>query len=195
MITKFYTALHDGISDSFGLDPNVLTTLLTNAHGFSADQPRLSPKMRQIALEATSGGWMDASGVERYLRDKRVIFETFTDSLGGSNYQVSSSLNLSTFLKCEIFPYYRYLSLLIYGLQIFPMSLYVLVMDQHSHGDVWKRHSAWQLSTPSGILILWVAFDIHDIYTCASIIMTKMNLYLAFHSLHTAYIVGVDTSL
>lgn len=110
MITKFYAVLHDRIRDSFELDPDVLTTLFANANSLSADQPRLSPKMRQIALEAISGGWMDATGVEKYLRDKRVVFETFTDSLGGSNYQVSSSLNLSTFLKCEMFPCYRYLS-------------------------------------------------------------------------------------
>lgn len=92
------------------------------------------------------------------------------------------SLNVRCFRVIAIF------HLLINGLQIFPMSLYVLVMVQHSHGQVWKRHSAWQLSTPSGILIIWVTFDLPDIYTylCEyNIIMTEMNFYLAFHSLHT----------
>jgi hypothetical protein len=57
--------------------------------------------MAILDLESASGAWMDASGVQGYLRDKRVIFENFLDSSGRFDYSVSSSLDLTAFVKCE----------------------------------------------------------------------------------------------
>jgi hypothetical protein len=100
LISGFYAATQDKLGDLIEPKANVLTALRSNMNTFSEDQLQLSPRIWQIALESTSGEWMDANGAQRYLRDKRMIFENFTDS-SGPDYSVSSSLDVKSFIKCE----------------------------------------------------------------------------------------------
>jgi len=102
LISGFYAATQDKYGDLIELKANVLTALRSNLNTFSEEQLQISSRIWQIALESTSGEWMDANGVQRYLRDKRVIFENFSDSSGRLDYSVSPSLDATVFIKCEL---------------------------------------------------------------------------------------------
>ncbi|KAF3025335.1 hypothetical protein E8E15_008700 [Penicillium rubens] len=102
---RLISALYAVMQEDTGVltDPkaDVLHTLLSghNMNPCSDEQLQISSRTWQIALESTSGEWMDAIGVQRYLRDKRAIFENFTDSLGPHGYSVSPSLDITAFIK------------------------------------------------------------------------------------------------
>lgn len=104
---RLISALYAVMQEDTGVltDPkaDVLHTLLSghNMNPCSDEQLQISSRTWQIALESTSGEWMDAIGVQRYLRDKRAIFENFTDSLGPHGYSVSPSLDITAFIKCK----------------------------------------------------------------------------------------------
>jgi hypothetical protein len=105
LISGFYAVTQDKYGDLVEAKANVLTTLRANLNTFSEEQLQISSRIWQIALESTSGEWMDANGVQRYLRDKRVIFEDFTSS-SAPNYTVSSSLDAAAFIKCGFLDIY-----------------------------------------------------------------------------------------
>ncbi|EKV06320.1 BZIP transcription factor, putative [Penicillium digitatum] len=100
---RLISGFHDVMQDKTGVltdhKANVLHALQSNMAIFSNEQLQVPSKTWQIALESASGAWMDASGVQGYLRDKRVIFENFLDSSGRFDYSVSSSLDLTAFVK------------------------------------------------------------------------------------------------
>ncbi|CAI7657174.1 unnamed protein product [Penicillium glandicola] len=101
LLSRFHSIIQDKTGDSTDPMANVLHTLRSNMNIFSDEQLQISPKTWQIGLESASGEWMDASGVQRYLRDKRLIFENFPDSSGRLGYSVSPSFDTTAFIKCE----------------------------------------------------------------------------------------------
>ncbi|KOS39608.1 hypothetical protein ACN38_g9564 [Penicillium nordicum] len=100
---RMVSAFHAVMQDKTGVltDPktHVLHALQTNMNMFSNEQLQVPSKIWQIALESASGGWMDASGVQGYLRDKRVILDNSSDSSGRIDYSVSTSLDSMSFVK------------------------------------------------------------------------------------------------
>lgn len=101
LISGFYDVIQDKTGVLTDHKSNVLHALQSNMNIFSNEQLQLPSKIWQIALESASGEWMDASGVQGYLLDKRAIFESFPDSSGRVGYSVSSSLDITAFIKCE----------------------------------------------------------------------------------------------
>lgn len=101
MISEFYAVMQDKTGVLTDPKAHVLHGLQTNMNMFSNEQLQLPSKIWQIALESASGDWMDASGVQAYLRDKRVIVDNFSDSSGRLDYSVSASLDSTIFVKCE----------------------------------------------------------------------------------------------
>ncbi|CAI7667530.1 unnamed protein product [Penicillium palitans] len=99
MISAFYAVMQDKTGALIDAKTRVLHALQTNMHLFSNEQLQVPSKIWQIALESASGGWMDASGVQEYLRDKRVILDNFSDSSGRLDYSVSASLDSTAFIK------------------------------------------------------------------------------------------------
>ncbi|KAJ5616745.1 hypothetical protein N7537_001859 [Penicillium hordei] len=100
MITAFYAVMQDKTGVLTEPKAHVLHSLQTNINMFSNEQLQLPSKIWQIALESASGDWMDASGVQGYLRAKRVILDNFPDSSGRLDYTVSASLDETAFIKC-----------------------------------------------------------------------------------------------
>lgn len=101
MISAFYAVMQDKTGALIDAKTRVLHALQTNMHLFSNEQLQVPSKIWQIALESASGDWMDASGVQECLRDKRVILDNFSDSSGRLDYSVSASLDSTAFIKCE----------------------------------------------------------------------------------------------
>ncbi|KAJ5513579.1 hypothetical protein N7463_003131 [Penicillium fimorum] len=99
LISGFYAVLQDKTGDLTDRKTNVFHGLRSSMNIFSGEQLQVSSRTWQIALESASGEWLDASGVQRYLRDKRAIIENFRDSSGRFDYSVSSSLDITTFIK------------------------------------------------------------------------------------------------
>jgi hypothetical protein len=93
--------MQDKTGDLADSKSNVFYALRSSLNILSGEQPQLSSRTWQIALESASGDWLDASGVQRYLCDKRVIIENLSDSSGHLDYSVSSSLDVTTFVKSE----------------------------------------------------------------------------------------------
>jgi hypothetical protein len=100
LISGFYAATQDKYGNLIELKANVLTALRSNLNTFSEEQLQISPRIWQIALESTSGEWMDANGIQRYLLEKRLVSEDLTGA-SGPTYSVSSSLDATAFIKCE----------------------------------------------------------------------------------------------
>lgn len=101
MISAFYAVMQDKTGVLIDPKTRVLHALQTNMNMFSNEQLQVPSKIWQIALESASGDWMDASGVQGYLRDRRVILDNFPDSSGRLDYSVSTSLDSTAFIKCE----------------------------------------------------------------------------------------------
>ncbi|CAG8920265.1 unnamed protein product [Penicillium salamii] len=101
LISMFHAVNHDKIGDLVDAKANVLSALRAKLSTLTADQPQLSSRTWQIALESVSGDWMDCTGVRKYLHEKRIVFENFPDSTGRLQHDVSSSLDISKFIKCE----------------------------------------------------------------------------------------------
>ncbi|CAG8892326.1 unnamed protein product [Penicillium egyptiacum] len=99
LISAFYAVMQEDTGVLTDPKANVLQPLLSNMNTGSNEQLQVSSRTWQIALEAASGEWMDAIGVQRYLRDKRAIFENFPDSPGRYGYSVSPSLDIIAFIK------------------------------------------------------------------------------------------------
>ncbi|KAF4762352.1 hypothetical protein N7455_001526 [Penicillium solitum] len=99
MISAFYAVMQDKTGVLIDPKTRVLHALQTNMNMFSNEQLQVPSKIWQIALESASGDWMDASGVQGYLRDKRVILDNFPDSSGRLDYSVSTSLDSTAFIK------------------------------------------------------------------------------------------------
>ncbi|KAJ5383961.1 hypothetical protein N7517_001872 [Penicillium concentricum] len=99
LISGFYAVLQDKTGDLTDRKTNVFHALRSSMNIFSGEQLQISSRTWQIALESASGEWLDAIGVQRYLRDKRAIIENFRDSSGRFDYSVSSSLDIATFIK------------------------------------------------------------------------------------------------
>ncbi|OQE47288.1 hypothetical protein PENCOP_c001G08118 [Penicillium coprophilum] len=99
MISGFYAILQDKTGDLIDRKTNVFHSLRSSMNMLSGEQLQVSSRTWQIALESASGEWLDASGVQKYLRDKRVIVDSFRDSSGHLDYSVSSSLDIATFIK------------------------------------------------------------------------------------------------
>ncbi|KAK4870877.1 hypothetical protein LT330_000114 [Penicillium expansum] len=99
LISGFYDVMQDKTGVLTDPKANVLHALQSNMAIFSNEQLQVPSKIWQIALESTTGAWLDASGVQGYLRDKRVLFENFPDSSGRFDYTVSSSLDITMFIK------------------------------------------------------------------------------------------------
>jgi hypothetical protein len=101
MISGFYAGTQDKFGDRLELKANVLTALRANINIFTEDQLQLTSRIWQIALESNTGEWMDSTGVQKYLRDKRLVVETFNEFSGRTDSQVSPSLDMSSFIKRE----------------------------------------------------------------------------------------------
>ncbi|KAJ5479193.1 hypothetical protein N7530_004702 [Penicillium desertorum] len=101
LISAFYAVMQEDTGVLTDHMANVFHPLLTehNMNSCSDEQLQISSRTWQIALESTTGEWMDAVGVQRYLRDKRAIFENFPDSPGPHGYSVSPSLDITAFIK------------------------------------------------------------------------------------------------
>ncbi|KAJ5399643.1 hypothetical protein N7465_010132 [Penicillium sp. CMV-2018d] len=96
-ISEFYAVMQDKTGVLTDPKAHVLHALQTNMNMFSNEQLQVPSKIWQIALESASGEWMDASGVQGYLRDKRVILDNFSDYPGRLDY--STSLDSTAFIK------------------------------------------------------------------------------------------------
>lgn len=101
LISGFYAVTQDKTGAMTDVKANVLSFLRASIDNFSEDQLQLSSRVWQIALESASGVWMDANGVQKYLREKRYIVDDFSGSSGRLGYSVSPSLDLPTFIKGE----------------------------------------------------------------------------------------------
>ncbi|KAJ5411207.1 uncharacterized protein N7487_005566 [Penicillium crustosum] len=99
MISAFYAVMQDKTGALIDSKTRVLHALQANMNMFSNEQLQVPSKIWQIALESTSGDWMDASGVQGYLRDKRVILDNFPDSSGRLDYSASTALDSTAFIK------------------------------------------------------------------------------------------------
>jgi hypothetical protein len=69
---------------------------------FSEEQLQLSSRVWQVALESSSDAWMDANGVQKYLRERRYITDDFSGSSGRLGYTVSPSFDVPVFIKGEL---------------------------------------------------------------------------------------------
>ncbi|KAJ5189195.1 hypothetical protein N7491_005521 [Penicillium cf. griseofulvum] len=99
LLSGFCAVMQDktgALADSKSL---VFHALRSSLNLLSGEQSQVSSRAWQIALESASGDWLDASGVQRYLCDKRAIIENFPDSSGHIDYSVSSSVDITTFIK------------------------------------------------------------------------------------------------
>lgn len=103
LISVFHAVGQDRVGNLIDSKANVLTALRMKLSELTTEQPQVSPRMWQIALGSAAGDWMDSNGVRRYLRDKQIIVENFTDSSGCLHPDVSSSLDITKFVKCESF--------------------------------------------------------------------------------------------
>jgi hypothetical protein len=101
IISGFYAVTQDKTGAVTDVKANVLSFLRASIDNFSDDQLQLSSRVWQIALESASDAWMDANGVQRYLREKRYIVDDFSGSSGRLGYSVSPSLDELTFIKGE----------------------------------------------------------------------------------------------
>ncbi|KAJ5835538.1 hypothetical protein N7447_001564 [Penicillium robsamsonii] len=99
LVSGFYAVLQDKTGDLIDRKTSVFHGLRTSMNIYSGEQLQVSSRTWQIVLESASGEWLDAIGVQRYLRDKRAIVENFRDSSGRFEYSVSSSLDVTTFIK------------------------------------------------------------------------------------------------
>ncbi|KAJ5991366.1 hypothetical protein N7499_012026 [Penicillium canescens] len=99
LISGFYAVTQDKTGAVTDVKANVLSFLRASMENFSEGQLQLSSRVRQIALESASDSWMDANGVQKYLREKRYIVDDFSGSSGRLGYSVSSSLDLPAFIK------------------------------------------------------------------------------------------------
>ncbi|CAG7928808.1 unnamed protein product [Penicillium olsonii] len=106
LIAAFYATKHDKFGDLVYAKANVLSPLRAKLSTLTADQPQLPSRAWQIAYESGSGDWMDAIGVRKYLHEKRIVYENFPDSSGRLHHDVSSSLDISKFIRCEMSPAY-----------------------------------------------------------------------------------------
>ncbi|KAJ5773375.1 hypothetical protein N7457_008271 [Penicillium paradoxum] len=102
LISGFYAVTQDKIGDLTDLKANVLHILRSNMSTFSHEQLQIPSRIWQIGLESASGEWMDGNGVQQYLCDKQAIFENYPDSSGRPEYSVSSSVDITAFIKCEL---------------------------------------------------------------------------------------------
>lgn len=100
-ISAFHAVLQDKTGVLTDIKANVLHALRYNTNILSDEPRQVSSRTKQIALESASGEWMDANGVQRYLYDKRIIFENYSDSSGRSDYPLSSSIDTTAFIRCE----------------------------------------------------------------------------------------------
>ncbi|KXG48346.1 uncharacterized protein PGRI_022160 [Penicillium griseofulvum] len=101
LLSGFCAVMQDKTGDLADSKSNVFYALRSSLNILSGEQPQVSSRTWQIALESASGDWLDANGVQRYLCDKRVIIENSSDSSGHLDYSVSSSLDVTTFVKSE----------------------------------------------------------------------------------------------
>lgn len=103
LISAFYAVMQEDTGVLTDPKANVLHALLSghNMNTCLDEQLQISSRTWQIALESASGEWMDAIGVQRYLRDKKAIFENFPGSPRPRGYSVSSSLDMTAFIKCK----------------------------------------------------------------------------------------------
>jgi hypothetical protein len=101
LISGFYAVTQDKTGAVTDVKANVLSLLRASIENFSEGQLQLSSRVLQIALESASGSWMDANGVQKYLREKRYIVDDFSGSSGRLGYSVSPSLDLPAFIKGE----------------------------------------------------------------------------------------------
>jgi hypothetical protein len=101
LISGFYAVTQDKTGAVTDVKANVLSLLRASIENVSEGQLQLSSRVLQIALESASGSWMDANGVQKYLREKRYIVDDFSGSSGRLGYSVSPSLDLSAFIKGE----------------------------------------------------------------------------------------------
>ncbi|KAI2742875.1 hypothetical protein DTO013E5_4998 [Penicillium roqueforti] len=99
MISGFSDVIQDKTGALTDHKANVLHALQSNMNTFTNEQLQVSSKIWQIALESASGEWLDAIGVQGYMRDKRAIFENMPDSSGRLEYSVSPSIDMTTFIK------------------------------------------------------------------------------------------------
>ncbi|KAJ5329821.1 hypothetical protein N7452_010211 [Penicillium brevicompactum] len=99
LISVFHAVGQDRTGNLIDSKANVLTALRMKLGELTIDQPQISPRIWQIALESASGDWMDANGVRTYLYNKQIIVENFSDSAGGLLPDVSSILDISKFIK------------------------------------------------------------------------------------------------
>ncbi|KAJ5316657.1 hypothetical protein N7508_001165 [Penicillium antarcticum] len=99
LISGFYAVTQDKTGAMTDVKANVLSFLRASMDNFSEDQMQLSSRVWQIALESQSDSWMDANGVQKYLRERRYITDDFTGSSGRLGYTVSPSFDVAAFIR------------------------------------------------------------------------------------------------
>lgn len=99
-ISGFFSVMQDKIGDATDSKANAIHALRSNLSMFSEKELQMSSRPWQIGLESVSSAWMDCNGVQKYLLEKQLIFEGFSDTCGRVDYMVSS-LDITAFLKRE----------------------------------------------------------------------------------------------
>lgn len=102
LISGFYSTTQDKTGALTDVKANVLSFLRASMDNFSEEQLQLSSRVWQVALESSSDAWMDANGVQKYLRERRYITDDFSGSSGRLGYTVSPSFDVPVFIKGEL---------------------------------------------------------------------------------------------
>jgi hypothetical protein len=97
-------AMNDDIGDAIELKTKVLNPLYNARENFSPDMLARSARTWQLVLDSGPDEWLDASGVQRFLQQKKIHIQGSGSPHSSPRIDAPSEFNLSTFLKSE-FPH------------------------------------------------------------------------------------------
>jgi hypothetical protein len=104
LISAFYMAMNDDIGDAIELKTKVLNPLYNARENFSPEMLSRSARTWQLVLDSGPDEWLDASGVQRFLQQKKIHIQGSGSPHSSPRIDAPSEFNLSTFLKSE-FPH------------------------------------------------------------------------------------------
>ncbi|CAG8165103.1 unnamed protein product [Penicillium nalgiovense] len=95
-IFEFFANMHDEMGDTVELSTKVLSSRRSS---YSPEQLTVSSRTWQIVNEAGADEWMDASGVQRMLQQRRIRIQDPSSPLSSPRFNSAPQLNAASFTK------------------------------------------------------------------------------------------------
>ncbi|KAJ5084043.1 hypothetical protein NUU61_008622 [Penicillium alfredii] len=114
-ITAFCTVIYGGNSNLLERKSNALAAIQPKTNVFTLEQMEISARMWKLAVQSGDVEWLDASGVQKFLRERGVRLHGDGAALGGRRRgSMPPQFDVTAFVKRELSRIYILLSLVFF---------------------------------------------------------------------------------